>query len=194
MTEAKVTRKTKETDITLTVTPGAPDGAGRENDIQTGVGFFDHMLTAFAFHGGFTLTLRTVGDLHVDAHHTVEDTGLALGQALRESLGDKVGIERFGESHVPMDEALGFAALDLSSRPFLTFETELSGMLGSYDASLTKEFFRALAVAGGMTLYLRVTGANTHHMTEALFKAAGRAFRQAARVTGSSVTSTKGML
>lgn len=189
MTETAVTRNTKETKITLTVRPGAG-----ESDIQTGVGFFDHMLKAFAFHGGFTLVLRVEGDLNVDAHHTVEDTGLVLGQALRESLGDRVGIERFGESHVPMDEALGFAALDISSRPFLTFDAELCGMLGSYDASLTKEFFRALAVSGGMTLHMRVTGSNAHHMTEALYKAAGRAFRQASRVTGDAISSTKGWL
>ena len=189
MTEATVTRKTKETDITVTVSPAAG-----ESDIRTGIGFFDHMLTALAFHGGFALTARAEGDLHVDAHHTVEDMGLVLGQALREALGDRRGIERFGESHVPMDEALGFAALDISSRPFLTFDAELAGCIGTYDAALTREFFRALATAGGFTLHLRATGENAHHKTEALFKAAGRAFRQAARVTGGDVPSTKGAL
>ena len=194
MTEATVTRQTKETDITVTVFPGGEPFPARESDIQTGIGFFDHMLTAFAFHGGFGLTVRARGDLHVDAHHTVEDVGLALGQALRESLGDRKGIERFGESHVPMDEALGFAALDISSRPFLTFQANLTGMIGAYDAALTREFFRALSASAGVTLYLKATGENAHHMTEALFKAAGRAFRQAGRVTGEGVPSTKGAL
>lgn len=189
MIEAAVTRKTKETDIAVTVRPNPG-----ESDIQTGVGFFDHMLTAFAFHGGFTLIARAEGDLHVDAHHTVEDMGLTLGQALREALGDRKGIERFGESHVPMDEALGLAALDISSRPFLSFEADLRGSIGTYDASLTKEFFRALATAAGFTLHLRATGENAHHVTEALFKAAGRAFRQASRVTGGEIPSTKGAL
>ncbi|MDR1736959.1 MAG: imidazoleglycerol-phosphate dehydratase HisB [Oscillospiraceae bacterium] len=189
MTEATVTRKTKETDIVLTVRPGAGESA-----IDTGVGFFDHMLTAFAFHGGFSLAVKVTGDLHVDAHHTVEDTGLALGKALREALGDCAGIERFGESHVPMDEALGFAALDISSRPFLCFDAPLSGTHGGFDASLTKEFFRALTVQAGFTLHLEAKGENAHHMTEALFKAAGRAFKMASRVTGTGVPSTKGAL
>ena len=189
MIESTVTRKTKETDITVTVRPGPA-----ESDIQTGIGFFDHMLTTLAFHGGFTLTARARGDLHVDAHHTVEDMGLTLGQALREALGDTKGIERFGESHVPMDEALGFAALDISSRPFLTFDAELTGSIGTFDAALTREFFRALAVSAGFTLHLKASGDNAHHMAEALFKAAGRAFRMASRVTGEGVPSTKGAL
>ena len=189
MTTATVTRKTKETDISIKLVP-----VPGTSEIHTGIGFFDHMLTAFAFHSGITLNCQVIGDLHVDGHHTVEDTGLALGQAVKEALEDKLGIERFASAYIPMDEALGFAALDISGRPFLRFDREMTGMIGDYDACLTKEFFRALTTAAGLTLHLKAEGENAHHMTEALYKAAGRAFRQAAEITGSGIPSTKGAL
>lgn len=188
-----VTRRTAETDIELDITL---DGEGTA-DVQTGIGFFDHMLTALARHGGFDLTVRAQGDLHVDEHHTVEDTGLCLGQALHAALGDKAGVRRFGSAVIPMDEALVLAAVDLSGRPFLAWEVNVSGRIGQFDAVLAEEFFRALASAGGITLHVRqLAGKNEHHIVEATFKAVARALREAvsfdARVKG--IPSTKGML
>lgn len=192
MRRVEITRETRETKIKLTL---CLDGGMR--DIQTGIGFFDHMLNSFAVHGGFGLIVRCEGDLEVDGHHTVEDVGIVLGQALSQALGDKCGIARFGSAYVPMDEALGFCALDCSGRPFLVFDAPMpQAMCGQYDTCLTVEFMRALAGNGGLTLHLRSCyGDNAHHITEALFKALARALRQAVALTeGDEVLSAKGVL
>lgn len=192
MREATVTRETKETQITVTV---RLDGKG-ESQIETGIGFFDHMLTAMSKHSGISMQIKTAGDLYVDGHHSVEDTGIVLGQALNKALGDKSGIARYGSAYIPMDEALSFCALDLSNRPFLVFRGEFTNqMIGSYDACLTEEFFRALAVNAGITLHLdMVYGKNDHHKCEALFKAFAHALRTAVTETDGTVLSTKGAL
>lgn len=192
MREATVTRETKETQITVTV---RLDGKG-ESQIETGIGFFDHMLTAMSKHSGISMQIKTAGDLYVDGHHSVEDTGIVLGQALNKALGDKSGIARYGSAHIPMDEALSFCALDLSNRPFLVFRGEFTNqMIGSYDACLTEEFFRALAVNAGITLHLDMMyGKNDHHKCEALFKAFAHALRTAVTETDGTVLSTKGAL
>lgn len=186
-----VERRTKETSISLDL---SLDGGERE--ISTGIGFFDHMLTAWSFYGGFGLKLNVTGDLHVDGHHTVEDTGICLGMALKETLGDRNGIQRFGSAYIPMDEALCFSAVDFSNRPFLVFEAEMpQPMIGSYDSCLTEEFMRALAVNSGLTLHMRALyGKNAHHITEALFKSLGVAMKDAVKITGGGVVSTKGVL
>ena len=191
MRQASIQRTTKETDITLTL---CLDGG--EVSVSTGIGFFDHMLTAFAFYAGFGLDLSALGDLHVDGHHTVEDVGIVLGQALREALGDKKGIRRFGSAYVPMDEALCFTALDFSNRPFLVFDADMpQPMIGTYDACLTVEFMRALAMNGGITLHQKCFyGANAHHITEGLYKSLGLAVKEAAKIEGTGVVSTKGVL
>ena len=192
MRKGDVKRKTKETDISLYVDL---DDGGLVS-IDTGIGFFDHMLRSFAVHGGFGLTVTCKGDLHVDGHHTVEDVGIALGQALGQALGDRSGIARFGQAFVPMDEALGFCSLDISGRPYLVFDAPMpQTACGGYDTCLTVEFMRALAVNAGWTLHLKATyGDNAHHITEALFKALARALRQAAAQTGGGVLSAKGVL
>ena len=191
MRKAEIKRTTKETDITL-----ALDLAGGERAIDTGIGFFDHMLDSFAVHSGFGLALRCKGDLAVDGHHTVEDCGIALGQALAQCLGDRSGIARFGQAFVPMDEALGFCALDISGRPYLVFDAPMpQPMCGGYDTCLTVEFMRALAVNAGLTLHLKCAyGVNAHHITEALFKALARALRQAVMQTDGGILSAKGVL
>ncbi len=191
MRKAEVKRKTRETDIEVTF---CLDGG--ESDIYSGIGFFDHMLNSMAVHGGFGLALRCKGDLEVDAHHSVEDCGIAIGEAIAKCLGDRSGIARFGHAFVPMDEALGFCALDISGRPYLVFDVNMpQEMCGQYDTCLTEEFMRALAVNAGITLHLRSEyGRNSHHITEALFKALGRALRQAVAGTGAGVLSTKGVL
>lgn len=188
---AEIKRETKETKIRLELSLD-----GGESCIQTGIGFFDHMLTALAFYAGFGLRLEAVGDLQVDGHHTVEDVGIVLGQALSKVLGDRKGLRRFGSAYVPMDEALGFAALDLSNRPYLAFTADFpQDKIGEYDACLTEEFLRAFCVHGGMTLHMRsMAGRNSHHITEALFKALGLALKEAVRQEGGGVTSTKGAL
>ena len=188
---ASVKRETKETQITLSL-----DLDGGKVDIQTGIGFFDHMLNAFAFYGGFGLVLKARGDLEVDGHHTVEDVGICLGRAVGEALGDRKGIRRFASAYIPMDEALCLAALDFSNRPFLAFDAEMpQGMIGAYDSCLTEEFMRAFAVNSGLTLHLKaLSGKNAHHITEAMFKALGVAVRDAVQVVGTAVTSTKGVL
>lgn len=187
-------RETRETKIELECRLDDPSIV----EIQTGVGFFDHMLEAFARHGRIGLSLKVDGDLHIDSHHTVEDAGIVLGKAIREALGDKVGIVRYGSSYVPMDEALAFAAIDISGRPFLHFEGEFQTQsLGNFDTELVKEFFRAFAFNAGITLHARVLyGENTHHKIEALFKALGRALAEAVRIDPNikGVNSTKGML
>ncbi|WP_297210570.1 imidazoleglycerol-phosphate dehydratase HisB [uncultured Flavonifractor sp.] len=191
MRTAQLTRTTKETDIRLTLSL-----EGGEVDIHTGIGFFDHMLTAFAFYGGLGLELKVKGDLEVDGHHTVEDAGIVLGQAVRKALGDRRGIRRFASCYIPMDEALCFTALDFSNRPFLAFDAEMpQPMIGAYDACLTEEFLRAFAVNSGLTLHMKcLYGKNAHHITEALFKSLGAAVREAVQITGTGVTSTKGVL
>lgn len=191
MRRSTIQRTTKETDVSVTL---CLDGG--EVSVSTGIGFFDHMLTALAFYAGFGLELSALGDLHVDGHHTVEDVGIVLGQALREALGDKTGIRRFGAAFVPMDEALCRTVLDLSNRPYLVFDAPMpQSAIGGYDSCLTVEFMRALAVNGGITLHQKCEyGDNAHHITEALFKSLGLALKQAVSVEGEGVTSTKGAL
>ena len=191
MRTATVNRTTKETDIHLQLTL-----EGGTVQVSTGIGFFDHMLTALAFYAGWGFELTVKGDLEVDGHHTVEDTGIVLGQALREALGDRKGIRRFGSAYVPMDEALCFTALDISNRPYLVFDAEMpQPMIGAYDACLTVEFMRALAMNAGWTLHEKCFyGANAHHITEGLFKSLGLAIKDAVKVEGTDVVSTKGLL
>ncbi len=192
MRTAQITRKTKETDISLSL---CLDGG--EVAVKTGIGFFDHMLTAFAMHGGYGLTLTVEGDLNVDCHHTVEDTGIALGQAFAQALGDKSGICRYGSFYIPMDEALAFCASDFSGRGFLVFQaTFAQERVGAFDTCMTEEFFRALANHAGLTLHINVPyGSNSHHQIEAVFKAVGHALAQAtAKNASGAVLSTKGML
>ena len=188
---AAVERNTKETQIKVSL-----DLDGGEVQVSTGIGFFDHMLTAFCFYAGVGLQLEARGDLYVDGHHTVEDTGIVLGQALKEALGDRKGIRRFGSAYVPMDEALTFTALDFSNRPYLAFDAPMpQERIGDYDACLTLEFMRALAHNAGITLHQKCFyGANAHHITEGLFKSLGLAVKDAVRIEGTAVTSTKGVL
>lgn len=191
--EAQITRTTKETDINVALNL---DGSGNA-DIDTGIGFFDHMLTSFAVHGGFDLTVNCRGDLNVDAHHSVEDVGICLGKAFNEALGDKSGIMRFGYAFVPMDEALCFCSLDISNRPFLVFNAAFTNYkIGEYDSCLTEEFMRAFAFNAGITLHLKSEyGKNDHHITEALFKSIAYALKQAVKLNSDgSAVSTKGAL
>lgn len=191
MRTATVERNTKETQIAATL---CLDGG--EVAVSTGNGFFDHMLTAFAVHGGFGLQLTVQGDLEVDTHHTVEDTGIVLGQALRRVLGDFGGIARYGSFAVPMDESLARCDLDLSNRPFLVFRaTFQQERCGDYETCVTEEFWRAFAVNAGITLHIDVPyGTNAHHQIEAVFKAVGHALHGAVQPTGGAVLSTKGVL
>jgi len=192
--KSEIRRKTNETDILLSF---CVDGSGNAG-INTGVGFFNHMLNLFAKHGLFDLEVNAKGDLDVDAHHTVEDVGIALGRAIKEALGDKKSIKRYGTSFVPMDEALAMVALDLSGRPFLVFDARFeNSRVGDMDTELVEEFFRALAFNAGMNLHIKVLyGKNTHHMVEAVFKAFGRALDEAAKIDDriDGVMSTKGVL
>ncbi len=190
---AEITRKTKETDIRVKLDL---DG-GAHADISTGIGFLDHMLTALAVHGGFSLEVSAKGDLYVDGHHTAEDVGIVLGMAFKEALGDKSGIMRFGSAFVPMDESLAFCALDISARPFLVFNAQFTNeRVGEFDTCLTEEFMRSFAFNAGITLHLRCEyGSNDHHKIEALFKALAYALKTAVkRNTDGSVVSTKGVL
>ena len=190
--EARVARKTNETDIEAAI---CLDGCGTAQ-VDTGVPFFDHMLSAFARHSRMDLAVSVEGDLEVDGHHTVEDVGIVLGQALREALGDRRGIRRYASACIPMDEALCFTALDFSNRAFLVFEADMpQAQIGAYDSCLTEEFMRALAMNSGLTLHMKALyGKNAHHITEALFKSLGVALKDAVRVEGTEVTSTKGVL
>ena len=174
---ATCTRKTKETDITITINL---DGQGK-NDIHTGIGFFDHMLDGFARHGLFDLDVRVTGDLNVDCHHTVEDTGIVLGTAIREALGDKAGIKRYGNFLLPMDETLVMCAIDLSGRPYLNYDAGFTAeCIGELDTEMIKEFFYAVSYSAMMNLHLKVLdGGNNHHMAEALFKGFGKALDMA---------------
>ena len=191
---AEIERKTAETQISIKLNL---DGEGT-CDIATGIGFLDHMLTLLAKHSFMDLTVKAKGDLEVDSHHTVEDIGIVLGEALQEALGDKAGIHRYGNCFIPMDETLVQVCLDFSGRPFLVFGAEIPKIqLGNYDAEMTEEFFRAVAVHCGLTLHIRVLyGSNVHHIIEAIFKAFARAVAEAAavdpRVKG--VMSSKGVL
>lgn len=188
-----IERKTKETDISVQV---KLDGKG-VSEIGTGIGFFDHMLTALSKHSGISMDIKCKGDLYVDGHHTVEDTGIVLGQALAQALGDKSGIARYGSAYIPMDEALSFCSLDISNRPFLVFMGEFTNqMIGDYDACLTEEFFRAFAFNAGITLHLNMLyGTNDHHKCEALFKAVAHALKAAVKPLENGETlSTKGTL
>ena len=191
MRTAEIKRKTKETDISV-----ALDLDGGNVNIRTGIGFFDHMLTAFAVHGGFGLEVFVEGDLDVDTHHTVEDTGIALGAAFKKALGDMGGINRYGSFYIPMDESLALCALDISNRPFLVFNAEFKEeRCGEYETCCTEEFFRAFAVNAGITLHLNVLyGSNSHHENEALFKAFAHAMKIAVAPFGGGVLSTKGVL
>ena len=191
---ATVSRASRETDIRVTV---ELDGSGK-CAARTGIGFFDHMLDAFSRFSLLDLQVDCKGDLEVDSHHSVEDTGILLGKAIREALGERAGIHRVGSAYMPMDEALAFAAVDISGRPYLSFQADFaSPACGQFDTQLAEEFFRAVAVNAGLTVHLKVLeGRNDHHKLEALFKAFGLALREAAamdpRVTG--VPSTKGVL
>jgi len=195
MRKATITRKTAETEISVEINL---DGTGAY-DNQTGVGFFDHMLDQLSRHSLIDMTIRATGDTHIDDHHTVEDTGIALGQALVAALGDKRGIRRYGECHLPMDDAQVRAALDLSARPFLVWNVTLpTPKIGSFDSELVREFFQALATHGGITLHVdQVHGFNSHHIAEAAFKAVARALRQAVEPEprkADAIPSTKGTL
>lgn len=191
MRTAELERNTKETEVYVSL-----ELEGGPLTIETGIGFFDHMLHALLFYAGFGGTIRCRGDLHVDGHHSVEDVGIVLGMALREALGDKVGIRRFASAYVPMDESLEFCAVDVSGRPYLVMEAPMpQPMIGDYDSCLTKEFMRAFAMNSGITLHLRSEyGENAHHMTEGLFKALGLALKSAVTVESNQITSTKGAL
>lgn len=194
MRKASIERNTFETKIKLSLNLDAQEPV----DIDTGVGFFDHMLILFARHSRMSLCVKVDGDLHVDSHHTVEDVGIVLGQAIKEALGDKAGINRYGTSFVPMDETLGMSSLDLSGRSYLVFDCEFTNpKLGAFDTELVEEFFQALAFNLQMNLHLKILhGKNNHHKAESLFKATGRALREAITLNPDirGVNSTKGML
>ncbi|MDR1495799.1 MAG: imidazoleglycerol-phosphate dehydratase HisB [Clostridiales Family XIII bacterium] len=192
MSESKIERKTKETDISVELDVYGAGGA----DIDTGIGFFDHMLTALAVHAGWNLKLRAEGDLEVDGHHTVEDVGIALGQALAEALGDKAGIARYGYFTLPMDETLATASLDLGGRAYLVFDADFRDEpIGGLDPQLIVEFLRAFAFNAEMTLHARVMyGVNDHHKAEAVFKALAHALKNATAREGRGVLSSKGVL
>lgn len=192
MRTASIKRTTKETDIDLRLSLD-----GGEVNVSTGIGFFDHMLTAFGVHGGFGLKVEVTGDLEVDTHHTVEDTGIALGMAFKKALGDMSGIERYGAFSIPMDESLANCVLDISNRPFLVFKASFEQELcGDYETCVTEEFFRAFAMNSCITLHIEVPyGINAHHQIEAIFKAVAHAMKIAVRKNADgSVLSTKGVL
>ncbi len=194
MRTATIERNTSETRIKLELNL---DGSGLQQ-IDTGIGFFDHMLTQIARHGQIDLTIAARGDLEVDSHHTVEDVGIVLGQAIKRALGDKCGITRYGDSYVPMDEALALVVIDLSGRTYLQYRAELGkGHLNHFDIEMVEEFFRAVSVQGEMNLHIHlVDGVNSHHCIEAIFKAFGRALASAVKIDEriKGVPSTKGIL
>lgn len=189
---AMVARNTLETSISVDINL---DGSG-DAHVGTGVPFFDHMLTAFAKHGRIDLTIDAKGDIDVDPHHTVEDVGIVLGQAIAKALGERQGIARFGDSLVPMDEALARVAVDMSGRPYLSYNVPgLAERVAGFDTDLVKEYFRALAVHAGLTIHVDlIRGQNAHHSLEAIFKGSGQALHRATRITGAGVPSTKGIL
>lgn len=187
-----VTRVTKETQIEVEINLD-----GGEVNVSTGIGFFDHMLNAFAHHAGFGLNVTTEGDLIVDCHHSIEDTGIAIGMALKQALGDKGGILRFGSAYIPMDESLSFCAVDVSGRPYLVFKGEFpQERVGDFDTCMTEEFFKALSDNAGITLHIKNEyGKNSHHMIESIFKAFAYAMKTAVKDNGTGeLISTKGVL
>jgi len=192
MRSAEISRKTRETDIKITL---ELDGSGK-TAIDSGIGFFNHMLNSFAVHGGFDLSVVCRGDLEVDGHHSVEDIGIVLGKAFAEALGDKAGITRYGSFFIPMDEALAFCSIDISGRPFLVFNADFNDeRIGEFDTCLCEEFFRAFAFNAGITLHIRKEyGKNDHHVCEAIFKAVAHAMKAAVAINGEEVLSTKGVL
>ena len=194
MREGKIFRETAETQIDLKINL---DGSGK-NSIDTGIGFFNHMLNLFAAHGLFDLEIACKGDLEIDGHHSIEDIGIALGAAIKNALGDKRGINRYGTFFLPMDESLALVSLDISGRPFLVFDTgELAPMVGNFDTELTEEFLRAFAFNAGITLHVKILyGKNTHHKIESIFKALGHALQIAVSYDekNSGIPSTKGIL
>ena len=193
MRASEISRKTKETDIQLRLDL---DGTGKVS-VDTGIGFLNHMLTAFAVHSEIDLSVVCRGDLEVDGHHSVEDIGIVLGKAVAEALGDKAGIKRYGSVYIPMDEALAFCSLDISGRPFLVFKADFKDQrIGEFDTCLCEEFFRAFAFNSGITLHIREEyGSNDHHICEAIFKAVAHAFKEAVRTNeDGSVLSTKGVM
>jgi imidazoleglycerol-phosphate dehydratase len=190
---ATIQRKTSETAIQITIDL---DGQG-QHQVNTGIGFLDHMLTALAVHGLFDLSVQASGDLHIDSHHTIEDVAIVLGQVINEAAADRRGIARMGHAYVPMDEALGFVALDLSGRPYTRFQAEWNTpAIGQFPTDLVRHFFESLAVHARLTLHARVEGRNDHHKAEALFKALGRALRMSLSIDPrqSDIPSTKGIL
>ncbi|WP_027172556.1 imidazoleglycerol-phosphate dehydratase HisB [Methylobacterium sp. 10] len=195
MRSASISRRTAETDVTVSI---GLDGTGRAT-ISTGVGFFDHMLELFARHGLFDVEAKVTGDLHVDHHHTVEDTGIALGQAFAQALGDKRGIARYADIHLPMDEALTRVSIDISGRPFLVFRTAFKAeKIGQFDTELVREWFQAFAMNAGITLHVETLyGDNAHHIAESCFKGLARALRKAVAIDPREhgrIPSTKGSL
>lgn len=192
MRTAEISRKTSETDIFVKINL---DGNGTSK-IDTGVGFFDHMLTALSKHSGIDIEIKAVGDLYVDCHHTVEDVGITLGLALSQALSDKSQIARYGSSYIPMDEALGFSAVDISGRPFLVFDCNFTNeKIGVFDTCMCVEFMRALSFNAGLTLHAKcLYGENDHHKCEAIFKAVAHALKMAVAQTNTTVLSTKGSL
>lgn len=191
MRESKVSRKTNETDIEVKIDL---DGSGI-SDIDTGIAFFDHMLNSFSKHGSFDLTIKALGDLTVDDHHTVEDVGITLGKVIEKALGEKKGIERFADARVPMDEAIAMVAVDISGRSYLAFNAAFSNPdIGGFNSQNVRHFFDSLIKNAGINAHLEVTGENDHHKAEALFKAFGIALKKAVKITGSGIPSTKGKL
>lgn len=192
MRKSQIERNTKETQIALSLNL---DGNGKY-DVDTGVGFFDHMMTLFACHSGFDLSVKCKGDVRVDGHHSVEDIGIVLGKAIAQALGDKVGIKRYSSVTIPMDESLANVTVDISGRQFLVFNAEgMTGKVGDFDIELVEEFFRAVANQAGLTLHINLRyGSNNHHKIEAIFKAFARALKEATEVVGNKIPSSKGML
>lgn len=192
MREARKIRNTAETQLEIYLNL---DGKG-ENDIETGVGFFNHMLQLFSFHSGFDLVVKANGDLDVDDHHTIEDIGILLGTLIKDCLGDKRGIARYGSFRIPMDETLAEVDLDFSGRPYLVYHNEeMREKIGDYSTEMTEEFLRALAFNAGLTLHVNVLyGKNDHHKTEAIFKALGRAMKAAVKIESDKIPSSKGVL
>ena len=192
MRVAEIDRKTKETDIKISLNLDNSE----KISISTGIGFFDHMLNSFAVHSGIGIVLEAVGDLLVDSHHTVEDTGIVLGKAFAEALKDKVGINRYGFASIPMDESLAEPSVDVSGGPFLVFNADFSDdRIGDFDTQVAEEFFRAFAFNAGITLHINLRyGKNDHHKCEAIFKAVAHAVKQAVAESGEGILSTKGVL
>ena len=192
MRETTLTRKTKETEIEIVLNLNRKG----ESKISTGIGFFDHMLNLFAFQAEVALSVTAKGDLNVDGHHTVEDVGIILGQAVKNALGDKIGINRYGFAKIPMDDVLVETVLDISNRPYLVFNVELPVYkVGDFETELTEEFFRAFAVNAGITLHINVVyGKNAHHIIEGIFKSFGRALGEAIKISSDDIPSTKGVL